>query len=164
MPRSPIANRILLVYGSWILLRRKHARSPEATGVLKISIGSQPERILAIATDQPKVETWNTALFNVSVAEGKITPFTKPSQPFGGLTVSPDRTQVSYVALATPGRCRTTCFCRALQEARLATSPRRSIAQYSVSNGEQFNSCIFRGRWFPFPPVSSQREEQARSC
>jgi dipeptidyl aminopeptidase/acylaminoacyl peptidase len=61
------------------------------------------ERILAIATDQPKVETWNTALFNVSVADGKITPFAKPSQPFGGLTVSPDRTQISYVAARNAG-------------------------------------------------------------
>jgi dipeptidyl aminopeptidase/acylaminoacyl peptidase len=61
------------------------------------------DRILAVATDQPKVETWNTALFNISVADGKVTPFAKPSQPFGGLTVSPDRTQISYVAASNAG-------------------------------------------------------------
>jgi len=61
------------------------------------------DRLLAVATDQPRVETWNTALFSVSVADGKITPFAQPSQPFGGLTVSPDRTQISYVAARNAG-------------------------------------------------------------
>ncbi|MGI8962076.1 MAG: S9 family peptidase [Bryobacteraceae bacterium] len=60
-------------------------------------------RILAVATNQPRSEIWNTALFNVSVPNGKVTPFATPSQPFGGLTVSPDRTQISYVAARNAG-------------------------------------------------------------
>ncbi len=56
------------------------------------------DRVVAVATNEPKAETWNTALFNVSVADGKISAFAQPSQPFGGLTVSPDRAHLSYVA------------------------------------------------------------------
>ena len=79
------------------------------------------DRILAVATDQPKVETWNTALFNVAVADGKITQFAKPNQPFGGLTVSPDRTKTLYVAARDPGRCRTICLCKVLMAVHRGT-------------------------------------------
>ena len=33
------------------------------------------DRILAVATDQLRAETWNMALFTISVPDGKITPF-----------------------------------------------------------------------------------------
>ncbi|MBV9301783.1 MAG: S9 family peptidase [Acidobacteriaceae bacterium] len=60
-------------------------------------------RILAVATDQPKSETWNTAIFDVSTADGKMTPFSRPGQPFGGLSISPDRTHIAYVATHNAG-------------------------------------------------------------
>src|SRR5207248_8706229 len=55
------------------------------------------------ATNQPKTETWNTSLFNISVTDRKLTPFAQPKQPFGGLTISPDRTQISYAAARNGG-------------------------------------------------------------
>jgi Tol biopolymer transport system component len=61
------------------------------------------DRILAVATNQPRAETWNTALFNISAVDGKVTPFAQPGQPFGGLTISPDRTQAAYVAAHKAG-------------------------------------------------------------
>ncbi len=61
------------------------------------------DRILAVATDHPRLETWNTALFNISVADGKLTLFAQPKQPFGGLTVSPGRTQIAYAAARNSG-------------------------------------------------------------
>jgi dipeptidyl aminopeptidase/acylaminoacyl peptidase len=61
------------------------------------------DRILAVATNRPRAETWNTALFNISAGDGKITPFAQPGQPFGGLTISPDRTQATYVAAHNAG-------------------------------------------------------------
>ncbi len=61
------------------------------------------DRLIAVATNEPKAEIWNTALFSVSLADGKISPFAQPSQPFGGLTVSPDRTHLSYVGTRKAG-------------------------------------------------------------
>ncbi len=62
-----------------------------------------PDRILAVATSQPKVETWNQAIYTVSVADGNFTKFSQPNQPFGGLTVSPNRSVVGFVAAHNAG-------------------------------------------------------------
>jgi len=56
------------------------------------------DRVIAVASNQPKSETWNDAIFTVSISDGKFTPFAQPSQPFGGLTVSPDRKYVTFFA------------------------------------------------------------------
>lgn len=57
-----------------------------------------PDRIIAVASNQPKSEVWNNAIFTVSLADGKFTLFNQPNQPFGGLTVSPDRRTISFQA------------------------------------------------------------------
>lgn len=61
------------------------------------------DRLLAAATNQPKAETWTDALFNVSIADGKFSPFSSPNQPFGGLAVSPNRTNIAYVGTHNAG-------------------------------------------------------------
>jgi dipeptidyl aminopeptidase/acylaminoacyl peptidase len=55
-----------------------------------------PDRILAVASDQPRVERWIEALYTVSLADGKFTRFGEPKQPFGGLSISPDRKFITY--------------------------------------------------------------------
>jgi dipeptidyl aminopeptidase/acylaminoacyl peptidase len=61
------------------------------------------ERIIAVATNQPKAETWTDALFNISTSDGKLTQFSQPKQPFGGLSVSPERSLISFVATRNSG-------------------------------------------------------------
>jgi dipeptidyl aminopeptidase/acylaminoacyl peptidase len=55
-----------------------------------------PDRILAVASDQPRVERWIEGLYTVSVADGKFTKFGEPKQPFGGLSISPDHRLVTF--------------------------------------------------------------------
>ena len=62
-----------------------------------------PDRVLTVATDQPRVERWIEALYTVSLADGKFTKFGEPKQPFGGLAISPDRTLVAYAGTREDG-------------------------------------------------------------
>jgi Tol biopolymer transport system component len=55
-----------------------------------------PDCMIAIASNQPPVERWNDALYTISPADGKVTRFGEPKQPFGGLSVSADRKLVAY--------------------------------------------------------------------
>ncbi len=61
------------------------------------------DHVLAVATNQPKAELWTNAIFNISIGDGKFAPFSQPNQPFGGLTVSPDRKLVGFVAAHRAG-------------------------------------------------------------
>jgi dipeptidyl aminopeptidase/acylaminoacyl peptidase len=60
-------------------------------------------RLIAVATNQPRAETWTTALFQVSTDDGTLTPFSQPKQPFGGLSVSPDLSVIAFVATHNNG-------------------------------------------------------------
>lgn len=62
-----------------------------------------PERILLIASNKPKAETWNDALYSVDVRDGAISLYGKPNLPFEGLLVSPERKQFSFVSSAANG-------------------------------------------------------------
>ncbi len=55
-----------------------------------------PDRILTIASDQPRDERWTNAFYSVSLADGKFTKFGEPKQPFGEMSISPDRKIVAY--------------------------------------------------------------------
>jgi len=61
------------------------------------------DRLLTVASNKPKEEIWNQSLFTVSVADGKFTFFSQPAQPFGGITVSPNRTALSFVGPRNAG-------------------------------------------------------------
>ena len=64
---------------------------------------SNSDQILAMASDHPKDETWNDALYSISVKDANITLAGKPSQPFDGLVISPGRTQFSFVSTRSGG-------------------------------------------------------------
>jgi dipeptidyl aminopeptidase/acylaminoacyl peptidase len=55
-------------------------------------------RLIAVATSKPKDETWNNALYEISLDEGALKLFSQPNQPFGGLTVSPDKNWIGFTA------------------------------------------------------------------
>jgi dipeptidyl aminopeptidase/acylaminoacyl peptidase len=61
------------------------------------------ERVVAVATDQPRSETWNTALYSVRVNDGSFVLFGRPNQPFGSLSFSPERTSVSIISSRQAG-------------------------------------------------------------
>jgi dipeptidyl aminopeptidase/acylaminoacyl peptidase len=46
--------------------------------------------LLAVATDAPRVEEFNTAVYQISTRDGRFTPVSHPPQPFNGLTISAD--------------------------------------------------------------------------
>jgi len=52
-----------------------------------------PSQILVIATDAPRVEEYNNAVYSVSISGGAITLVSRPPQPFGSLLISPDGKQ-----------------------------------------------------------------------
>jgi len=52
--------------------------------------------LLAEASGRPRDETWNAALYTVSLPDGSFALFSQPPQPFGGLTISPGRFTVSF--------------------------------------------------------------------
>jgi dipeptidyl aminopeptidase/acylaminoacyl peptidase len=62
-----------------------------------------PDRLLAVASNKPKEEIWNQSLYTVSMAEGMFTLFGQPAQPFGGVTVSPNRTTLSFLGPRNAG-------------------------------------------------------------
>jgi dipeptidyl aminopeptidase/acylaminoacyl peptidase len=52
-----------------------------------------PSQILVAATDQPRVEEYNNAVYGISISDGAITLVSRPPQPFGSLLTSPDGKQ-----------------------------------------------------------------------
>ncbi len=64
---------------------------------------SSPDQILVMASDHPKAETWNDALFTISLADTAITLLGKPNQPFTGLLPSPGRKQFSFLSTRAAG-------------------------------------------------------------
>jgi dipeptidyl aminopeptidase/acylaminoacyl peptidase len=62
-----------------------------------------PSHILVVATDQPRVEQHNNAVYSVSVGDGAITLASRPPQPFRGLLVSPDGKQFAVRSTGVGG-------------------------------------------------------------
>jgi dipeptidyl aminopeptidase/acylaminoacyl peptidase len=62
-----------------------------------------PDRVVAIATNQPRAETWTNALFTISLVDGAFNPFGQPKQPFGSITVSPNLATISFTGTRTGG-------------------------------------------------------------
>jgi dipeptidyl aminopeptidase/acylaminoacyl peptidase len=54
---------------------------------------ANPSQILVVATDEPRVEEYNNAIYSVSVSDGAIKLVSRPPQPFGSLLTSPDGKQ-----------------------------------------------------------------------
>jgi dipeptidyl aminopeptidase/acylaminoacyl peptidase len=52
-----------------------------------------PSQILLTATDAPRVEEFNDAVYSVSISDGTFTLMSRPPQPFGSLLSSPDGKQ-----------------------------------------------------------------------
>jgi dipeptidyl aminopeptidase/acylaminoacyl peptidase len=61
------------------------------------------DKIIAVATNKPKAESWTNVLYSVSPADGKFVPLSQPNQPFGKLTISPGKTKLSFVATRNGG-------------------------------------------------------------
>jgi dipeptidyl aminopeptidase/acylaminoacyl peptidase len=64
---------------------------------------SSSDRILAMASDHPKAETWNDALYSISVTDATPNLIDRPNQPFSGLLVSPNRRQLSFISTRAAG-------------------------------------------------------------
>jgi dipeptidyl aminopeptidase/acylaminoacyl peptidase len=59
--------------------------------------------VVAIATDRPRQETWNTALYNISLRDGSFALASRPGLPFEGLRVSPNRKTLAISATRSGG-------------------------------------------------------------
>jgi dipeptidyl aminopeptidase/acylaminoacyl peptidase len=62
-----------------------------------------PDRILTVASDQPRVERWIEALYTVSLSDGNFAKFGEPKHPFGGLSISPDQKLITYSGTRNDG-------------------------------------------------------------
>jgi dipeptidyl aminopeptidase/acylaminoacyl peptidase len=56
------------------------------------------DAVLAIASAAPRLNTWNTALYLISLRDGSFSEFARPRQPFANLSLSPDHSTVAVVA------------------------------------------------------------------
>jgi dipeptidyl aminopeptidase/acylaminoacyl peptidase len=65
-----------------------------------------PSQILLAATDAPRVEEFNDAVYSVAIGDSTITLVSRPPQPFGNLLISPDgkRFAVRSTRSNGPGR------------------------------------------------------------
>jgi dipeptidyl aminopeptidase/acylaminoacyl peptidase len=62
-----------------------------------------PSQILLIATDQPRVEQHNNAIYSVDTKDGTVTLLSRPPQPFRGLIVSPNGKQFAVRSTRSQG-------------------------------------------------------------
>jgi dipeptidyl aminopeptidase/acylaminoacyl peptidase len=62
-----------------------------------------PSQILIAATDQPRVEQHNDAVYSVSAKDGTVTVVGRPPQPFRGLLASPDGKQFAVRSTRAAG-------------------------------------------------------------
>jgi dipeptidyl aminopeptidase/acylaminoacyl peptidase len=62
-----------------------------------------PSQILALATDQPRVEQHNDAIYSVDLKDGTATLLSHPPQPSRGLIVSPDGKQFALRSTRSAG-------------------------------------------------------------
>lgn len=61
------------------------------------------DEILAIASNDARIETWHTALYRIALNTGMFTRFSAPNQPFRGLAISSDLGQFSFVSTRSAG-------------------------------------------------------------
>src|SRR5581483_1864795 len=59
--------------------------------------------ILLVASNSPRTEEFNDALYSLSVSDGSISLLERPPQPFGGLILSPDRKQLALRSTSANG-------------------------------------------------------------
>jgi dipeptidyl aminopeptidase/acylaminoacyl peptidase len=62
-----------------------------------------PDRILTVASNQPRAERWVEALYTVTLTDGQFTRYGEPRAPFGSLSISPDRQLVTWTATRDDG-------------------------------------------------------------
>jgi dipeptidyl aminopeptidase/acylaminoacyl peptidase len=62
-----------------------------------------PAQFLVVATDKPRVEEFNDAIYSVSVSDGAIKLVSSPPQPFGSLLISPDGKQLAVRSTSANG-------------------------------------------------------------
>lgn len=60
-------------------------------------------KLIAVATAKPREETWTNALYSIALDDGSLSAFSQPNQPFGGLTVSPDKRWIGFTAANKAG-------------------------------------------------------------
>ncbi len=61
------------------------------------------DRLMVVAGDQPRSETWHNALYRIDLATGTFTAALQPNQPFGGLTISKGRSLIAFSGARTAG-------------------------------------------------------------
>jgi len=100
-----VADRVQDLERLWVTDVGSGASREVTSAVLRIdAIGwVSSERILAIASEQPALETWHSALCEISIRDGAVRWVGKPAQPFKGLWLSPARKQLAFAATAAGG-------------------------------------------------------------
>ncbi|WP_394837547.1 S9 family peptidase [Pendulispora rubella] len=84
-----------------------------------------PGHLLAIASEQPKSETWNTAIYDIAMADGTTRLLTRPAPPFSDLLSSPSGTRFATVRTRDRGPIGHDLFVQSAsghEEARNATA------------------------------------------
>ena len=104
-----------------------------------------PSQILVIATDQPRVEQHNDAVYSVDVKDGTVTLLSRPPQPFRGLVVSPDGKQFAVRSTRTAGPDPRDLFVGTIGRDDLhdiSAPPDRSVAEVRSGMTSQRFGCV----------------------
>jgi dipeptidyl aminopeptidase/acylaminoacyl peptidase len=91
-----------------------------------------PSQILIVATDNPRVEAFNYAVYCVPVADGAMKLVSRPPQPFNGLLISPDGKQFAVRSTRANGPDPRDLFVGTISQDDLrdiSAPPDRSVAE-----------------------------------
>ena len=100
-----IADREQDVERLWILDLASGSARRLTNGSIRIETfdWASSERIVAMAAEQPRLETWHSALYEISVADKGIRLIGEPNQPWSSLWLSPSRKQLAFVSTRSAG-------------------------------------------------------------
>jgi len=105
-PNAPhIADRVEDLARLWVVDVESGSSREVMTPDLRIEgiAWSGPDTVLAIASEHPAAESWNSAICEISTRDGSLRWIARPPQPFRGLWLSPDRKQLAFASTAANG-------------------------------------------------------------
>lgn len=117
----------------WILdVATKEARpvTAEKWEVREPEWTPEGNRLILSATDHPESDNETNRIFSVDVASGKMLLLVAPTGPFGDIHVSPDGTEVAYIAPRVDGPIPHDIYARPL--AALPDTPSRNLTAASI--------------------------------
>ena len=120
------------------------------------------DKLIVVATDHPESDQETNRVFSVTPADGKMQLIASPRGPFGGVRISPDGKQLSYIGSRVDGPQPHDLFVQPIEGGAAknltAKSIDRPIEEYAWRSDERLLALVtegFRNRIFAVDPAGS---------